>query len=222
MILYLMAAAASTTPADAWTTCLTARVETLVRGTATADTIADQAMRASAADELAVRRSIEKDAGGASVAEVSQLLDTLSRDTRKEMRTLAIELRALQPKAAAPRPAATAGTPLDPRAAARAKAAAVQKGSTATGPLTLKLKVFNSATVPVGSMNTIATNGSVGANWLTQKAIAPSAFHTFTFTNAACSRNLRVTFSSGASLTRMLDFCGKTTLYISNRDMWVE
>jgi hypothetical protein len=71
-------------------------------------------------------------------------------------------------------------------------------------------------------MNTIATNGSVGANWLTQKAIAPSAFHTFTFTNAACSRNLRVTFSSGASLTRMLDFCGKTTLYISNRDMWVE
>jgi hypothetical protein len=222
MILYLMAAAASTTPADAWTTCLTARVETLVRGTATADTIADQAMRACAADELAVRRSIEKDAGGASVAEVSQLLDTLSRDTRKEMRTLAIELRALQPKAAAPRPAATAGTPLDPRAAARAKAAAVQKGSTATGPLTLKLKVFNSATVPVGSMNTIATNGSVGANWLTQKAIAPSAFHTFTFTNAACSRNLRVTFSSGASLTRMLDFCGKTTLYISNRDMWVE
>ncbi|MEG8223931.1 hypothetical protein OSJ57_25550 [Sphingomonas sp. HH69] len=222
MILYLMAAAASTTPADAWTTCLTTRVETLVRGTATADTIADQAMRACAADELAVRRSIEKDAGGASVAEVSQLLDTLSRDTRKEMRTLAIELRALQPKAAAPRPAATAAAPLDPRAAARAKAAAVQKGSTATGPLTLKLKVFNSATVPVGSMNTIATNGSVGANWLTQKAIAPSAFHTFTFTNAACSRNLRATFSSGASLTRMLDFCGKTTLYISNRDMWVE
>lgn len=222
MILYLMAAAASTTPADAWTTCLTTRVETLVRGTATADTIADQAMRACAADELAVRRSIEKEAGGASVAEVSQLLDTLSRDTRKEMRTLAIELRALQPKAAAPRPAATAAAPLDPRAAARAKAAAVQKGSTATGPLTLKLKVFNSATVPVGSMNTISTNGSVGANWLTQKAIAPSAFHTFTFTNAACSRNLRVTFSSGASLTRMLDFCGKTTLYISNRDMWVE
>jgi hypothetical protein len=225
LILMVAAAAAAADPADRWSTCLTNRVESLVAGPGTVDSIADQAMRACAADELAVRRSIENDAGGASAGDVSRELNKMSVETRQEMRALAVELRALQPKQPAQRmavrtPAPTA--PLDARAAARAKAAQVQRGGAVAGPLTMKLKVFNSATVPIGSVNTIAPSGNVGANWLTQKAIAPSTFHNFTFTNAACSRNLRVTFSSGATLTRMLNFCGKTTLYISNNDMWAE
>jgi hypothetical protein len=228
LILIVAAAAAAADPADRWSTCLTNRVESLVAGPGTVDSIADQAMRACAADELAVRRSIENEAGGASVSDVSRELNKMSVETRQEMRNLAVELRALQPQRPSQRmPARTLApaTPSDARAAARAKAAQVQRGGTASatgGSLNVKLKVFNSATVPIGSLNTISSSGSVGANWLTQKAIAPSTFHNFTFTNAACSRNLRVTFSSGANLTRMLNFCGKTTLYISNNDMWAE
>ncbi|MET0369887.1 MAG: hypothetical protein ABW039_00770 [Sphingobium sp.] len=237
MLFFILAAgAAAATPADRWSDCLVNKVQALVPGPGTPDAIADQAMRFCSPGELAVRRSIEQDAGGASAQEVSRELDKMSRETREEMRKLAIELRAAsassrpQQRAASPAKKPSFGDELlsamlapsatDERAAARAKAARAQQAP--AGPLNLKLKVFNSGTVPVASMNTIAPSGSVGPNWLKEAPIAVSAFRTFTFTNAACTRTLRITFSTGASLSRPLNFCGKTTLYISNRDMWVE
>jgi hypothetical protein len=109
---------------------------------------------------------------------------------------------------------------MDPRAAARAKAAQVQQQG--SGQLaTLKFDVFNSGTLPIASINSV-TSGTVGTNWITQKAIDPSTFRNFTFNNAQCSRNVKVMFSSGASITRPINFCGKKRLYVSNTDLWAE
>ena len=99
-----MQSAATNQAADAWTNCLVRQVERTHRGNATTDAIVDGAMRACAAQELNVRRGMERDFGNYTAAEVSAELNKLNRHTRAEMRTAVARLRG-QRTAAAPRAA---------------------------------------------------------------------------------------------------------------------
>ncbi|HEX8224888.1 MAG TPA: hypothetical protein VF605_13800 [Allosphingosinicella sp.] len=133
-MLVLAQNAATTSAADVWTSCLVRHIERTYRGTATADGVVDGAMRACAAQELGVRRSVEREYGDQTAAEVSAELDKLNRMARAEMRKGVVRLRA--ENAAAP-------------AAAGAAPRAAPAPSMAGGRVRRPLEFFNKCHYPV-------------------------------------------------------------------------
>lgn len=85
--------AATDAATDKWTDCLVAQVERTYRSSDTTDAVVNAAMRKCAAQELRVRRAVERELGEYSVKEVSTELNKLHRYTRNEMRDAVVRLR---------------------------------------------------------------------------------------------------------------------------------
>jgi hypothetical protein len=146
--LFLVAAAqnASTTAAaDTWTNCLIRQIERTHSGTGSVDQVVDGAMRSCAAQELTVRRAVEREFGTHTAAEVSSELDKLNRETRAEMRKGVIRLRGQGGSAARPPASVPAMRPAVPPAA-RPVARPV---TTAGGRLRRPLEFHNKCRLPV-------------------------------------------------------------------------
>jgi hypothetical protein len=212
---------------DAWAGCLTKQVERLSAGTSSADQVADTAMRNCAAQELALRRWVGEQAGEMSAREVGAEVDKLNREARAEMRKLAVDIRALRGSPASARAAPSAagssavGSTTSERAAARAMATAAARGPVMSAA-DRSFRLFNASTGIITGFATIGGNGSVSGNWIVTP-VAKGAFKPLTFASAtACRHTARITFATGRTTTKSLDFCGKDILYVSNKDLWTE
>lgn len=219
-------ALAQADPSNAWSTCLASEVERLSRGSASADAVADQAMRACSAQEQIARRQVAARGAGADPAELNRIIETMIRDTRQRMRQAAIDFRANR-AAAASRPATA---PVSNRSAARQKAANTDRRNEARAAARqadLSFRLFNASRTQITGFHLIGSNGQASSNWLNNGArvgaVAPNTFRPLRFRNsAACTHNARVTFAGGRTLTRRINFCGKDILYADANDMWAE
>jgi len=115
----------------------------------------------------------------------------------------------------------------DPRAAARRLAGQTDARATARGAAMkadLAFRLFNASATPISEFVMMGTSGKPSANWLRAgERVAPSLFRSLNFANSqVCTHTARVTFANGAKLLRPINFCGKNTLFVSDRDMWME
>lgn len=115
----------------------------------------------------------------------------------------------------------------DPRAAARRLASQTDARSTARSAAMkadLAFRLFNASATPISELVMMGTSGKPSANWLRAgERVGPSLFRSLNFANTqVCTHTARITFANGAKVQRPINFCGKNTLFVSDRDMWIE